>query len=265
MDQNERRKLLIGVGAVALIGVVAAIAGVWWFLKDDAPDEVDLADAVSVAEQESSAADAAADADEGVDDEGDPGDPAATVEGVDGIWSVDTSIGTFTFEEATGTFVGFRVEEELSRIGTTTAVGRTGTVNGELEIAGTELVSTSLTADLSRLTTNDSRRDNKAKGALNTGEFPMATFVLDAPVDLGGAVEDGSPVTVEATGQLTIKGVTQTVVVTIDAQLVGDIVAVVGSTEVVFADFGVEVPTAPIVVSAEDHGIIEFQLLFTKN
>jgi hypothetical protein len=37
---------------------------------------------------------------------------------------------------------------------------------------------------------------------------------------------------------------------------------VVGSLDIVFADYGVSVPTAPIVVSAQDHGVVEFQLFF---
>jgi hypothetical protein len=41
-------------------------------------------------------------------------------------------------------------------------------------------------------------------------------------------------------------------------------VVVVGTVEVVFADYGVSVPDAPIVVSAEDHGIIELQLYFAS-
>ena len=44
----------------------------------------------------------------------------------------------------------------------------------------------------------------------------------------------------------------------------GETVVVVGSTEVVFADYDVEVPSAVIVVSAEDHGVVEFQLLFVR-
>jgi hypothetical protein len=39
---------------------------------------------------------------------------------------------------------------------------------------------------------------------------------------------------------------------------------VVGSTDLVFSEYGVETPTAPIVVSVEDQGILEMQLLFTK-
>ena len=89
--------------------------------------------------------------------------------------------------------------------------------------------------------------------------------MLTQPLDLGSAVDNGSPVSVEVLGYLTIKGPTLPVTFAIDAQLVGEVIAVVGSTDVVWSDFGVAVPSAPIVVSAEDNGVIEFQLLFTKN
>ncbi|MDE0237453.1 MAG: hypothetical protein OXN95_09545, partial [bacterium] len=46
-------------------------------------------------------------------------------EGVGGQWIVDMSIAEFNYDESAGTFVGFRVEEELASIGSTTAVGRT--------------------------------------------------------------------------------------------------------------------------------------------
>ena len=39
---------------------------------------------------------------------------------------------------------------------------------------------------------------------------------------------------------------------------------VVGSLDIVFADYGVSVPSAPIVVSAEDQGVVEFQLFFAQ-
>ncbi len=36
------------------------------------------------------------------------------------------------------------------------------------------------------------------------------------------------------------------------------------SFDVVFADYGVQVPTAPVVVSAEDHRTVELQLFLTS-
>ena len=48
------------------------------------------------------------------------------------------------------------------------------------------------------------------------------------------------------------------------ATLIGEIVTVVGTFDIVFADYGVEAPSAPIVVSVEDHGVVEIQLFLTR-
>jgi hypothetical protein len=40
-------------------------------------------------------------------------------------------------------------------------------------------------------------------------------------------------------------------------------VAVSGSVNIVFADYGFQGPTSLLVVSVEDHGIMELHLLFT--
>ena len=104
-----------------------------------------------------------------------------------GNWAVDTSLGEFKFENSTGTFVGFRVHEQLSGIGSTTAVGRTPMVTGTITIDGTKLSAADITADITALTTNNSRRDGPAPRALGTDQFPTATFVLTSPVDLGEA------------------------------------------------------------------------------
>ena len=69
----------------------------------------------------------------------------------------------------------------------------------------------------------------------------------------------------DAVGDLTIHGTTRPVEIPLEAQLVDGVVVVVGSLDIVFADYGVSVPDAPIVVSAEDHGVIELQLFFTSD
>ena len=180
---------------------------------------------------------------------------------VSGTWSVDTTIGEFGIDEASGTFVGFRVKEVLGQgIGSATAVGRTPLVSGSAEIDGTTLVAAEMVADLTGLRTDRPMRDSRVQDALNTGAQPEATFVLSGPVDLG----EGRQVQVPAPGSLTINGVTNTVTVDLAAELVGRILAVVGTIDVVFADYDVEAPTAPVVVSVEDHGIVEVQLFLTR-
>ena len=237
--------VLAGVVVVAL----GAGAFLWWFFRDDAPAEVDLEAAV-----------------ESVEESGDGSTASRATDGVEGTWTVDGDSGTFDFEDtATGTFVGFRVEEELSSVGSATAVGRTPEVTGSITIEGTTLTEATFEADMTAITTNESRRDDRVQSALETSEFPTATFTLTEPVDLGAAAADGGPVSVAAVGELTVHGITQAVEIPLEAQLVDGSIVVVGSMEIVFADYDVEVPSAPVVLSAEDHGILEVQLLFTPS
>ncbi|MEQ8439150.1 MAG: YceI family protein [Ilumatobacter fluminis] len=282
-SNNRKRLLLIGGGLVAL-GVVAFIAFAVWFLQDDAPDEVAIDSAAAqVAAGAETTDDTTSDtADDGTTDDTTTATDAPSTDGttattgadstdapaadgdLSGTWSVDTSIGEFSFADSTGTFVGFRVQEELSSIGSTTAVGRTPEVSGTLVIDGSTITEVSVEADMTSITTDDSRRDNRVQSALNTSENPTATFVLTSPITLDDAAFDGEPVTLDAAGELTINGVTQSVTFPLTAQLVENTIVVVGSLDVVFADYDVEVPSAPIVVSAEDNGPIELQLFFTR-
>jgi len=161
-------------------------------------------------------------------------------------------------------FAGFRVDEVLNNIGDFTAVGRTAKVSGSIELSDTALVAATVEVQMGTLQTDNSFRDGRMYQALDTSEFPLATFTLAEPVELPAGMADGEAFSGSAEGDLTIKGVTNRVAFDLQAQLVGDRIVAVGSSDVLFSDYGVTAPTAPIVVSVEDHGIMEFQLLFTR-
>ncbi len=236
-----------------ILVVVAAGAGLFWFLGGDSPDEVSL----EAATQQLSDDDAAADTSTG-DVE------VATTGEIEGVWTVDTESGDFDYETATGSFVGFRIEEELSGLGSVTAVGRTGDVDGSITIDGSALTAATFEVDMTTITTEDSRRDDNVQDAIESSEFPTASFVLSEPIELGDGAAEGDALAVDATGELTIHGVTQLVTIPLQAQLVGETVVVVGSIDITFSDYDVEVPESQIVISVEDSGTMEFQLLFTR-
>ena len=301
---SPRRRTMLTVGVLLVIVAAAAALGLWRVLGN-APGEVSLAEAVEDAElaQEESAPAAPSAATTPSDDGSDPaasGDAASDAEGsvgagtdesdsaagagtgdtdedvapetavtstaeLAGTWAVDAETGEFTLEDATGSFAGFRVDEELASVGAFTAVGRTGDVSGTLGIADEHVTSAEIAVDLTTLQTDDRRRDGAVQRALGTSQHPTATFVLTGGLPIEGAIESGEPVSIAAPGDLTVNGITQPVVVDIEAQLVGSVIAVVGSVEITFADFDVTVPQVPVVLSAEDHGIMEFQLLFRKS
>lgn len=242
MSSNSRN----GIIAAVVVAIALIAGGAWWYLRDDSPDAVD---------QETAASSVAENAD----------DAAPDVDDLTGTWAVDTASGEFDFETATGTFAGVRIEEELSSIGSTTAVGRTGDVSGTVGIDGTTVDSTTVEVDLTTVTTNESRRDDKVQQALETDQFPTATFELTEPIDLGPDPTSGDAVTADAVGTMTIHGQTQPVTVPIQAQLVGDTIVLTGSVDVTFSDYGVEVPSAPIVLSVSDVGTVEMQLLLTRS
>ena len=188
----------------------------------------------------------------------------ATV-GLAGVWTVQVAEDAGDLQgEPTVSFAGFRVNEVLNSIGDFTAVGRTADVSGSIEMSDTTLVAATVEVTMSTLRTDNSFRDGRIYGALNTSEFPKAIFTLAEPVELPAGLAGGEAFTGSAEGDLTIKGVTNRVSFDLHAQLVGDIIVAVGSSDVVFSDYGVTAPTAPIVVSVEDHGIMEFQLIFTR-
>ena len=237
-----RTKRLILGGAVA--GVVAVVLFLFWFFNRTTPDAVDLEAAVS-----------------GVSGTITTASDTPTVLAGD-RWVVDTGIGEFAFAEATGSFAGFRVEEILDIVGAATAVGRTPLVSGEMVITEDTVMAATIKADLTGIVSNDSRRERAIQRTLETSEFPTATFVLTDPVVFGGFPADGSTVEFDIRGELTVRDTAHDVTIPMQVQVVGESIIVVGSLDIVFADYGLKVPESRFVLSAEDHGILEMQLWF---
>jgi polyisoprenoid-binding protein YceI len=178
-----------------------------------------------------------------------PGAPAP--EGVDGSWVV-----------AEGTTVGYRVEEVLFGQ-STEGVGRTSEVEGTMTIDGNEVTEVELTVDMASVTSDSSQRDGQFTGRImETSAHPTATFALTAPIDLGSVPADGAAVTVSATGDLTLKGVTKSVTFDLQAQRAGGTISVQGAIPITFADYGINDPSGgPAQVG--DTGTLELLVVFT--
>ena len=257
---SRRRWPLIVVAIVA----VAAIAGgaygfAYLFLREEAPPAVGLGTASPSAAASAPATSGSAAPSESAA----PAGSAATGGSLAGTWTVDPSVGSFS--DFSSSFVGYRVEEELANIGAATAVGRTPDVTGSMTVAGTSITAAEFTADLTTLDSDDDRRDGQLqRQGIETGTFPTATFVLTAPIDLGTVPAVGQVVSVTATGDLTLHGVTKSVQMPLEARLSGGVITVTGSTTIVFADYDIDPPSSFIVLSIADQGILEVQLQLTQ-
>ncbi len=246
----SRRGPIIGVVVLAVV-VVAAAGGWYLFFRPGGPAPVSLGTASPSAPAQTAVA------------EGSQGPSGPAPEGISGTWTVDPSVGSF--EDFSGSFVGYRVQETLANIGATEAVGRTPDVSGSITVDGTTVTAVDLSADLTTLQSDERFRDGQLRRqALETGQFPTASFTLTEPVDLGSVPAEGSTVEVTAVGDLTLHGVTQQVQVPLEARLQGGVVTIAGSIPIVFADYGIAKPEAMVVLSVEDHGVMEVQLQLTR-
>jgi len=255
------RTRIIAAGAVAAVLAIAAFGGWYFLLRDDAPPAVNLADAVASLTDGTAAPTANATEEptpSGTPDASTIVTPVATESaGEDGL------SGTWTLASGPESFVGYRVAEELSTVGVTTAVGRTSDIAATLGFDGAAITSVEVDANLAALESDDDRRDRTlGRQALETNTFPRATFSLTAPIVFDQRPEDGVPIAASAVGDLTLHGVTRSVTLALEGQLVDDRVVVIGSAEVVFADYDIDPPSAIIVVSVADVGTFEFQLVF---
>ena len=241
MDRAKRR--LAAVGGLVVVVAVAAVAGWWFVIRDDAP--------------------APADIDTAAETLGEDGDEAVDAADLAGTWTVDGSIGSF--DDFSGTWAGYRFDEELGTIGANTAVGRTPDVTGTMTVTEDEVSAVDVEVDMTTLQSDESRRDDALKQrGLETDTFPTAAFSLTEPLALPDGVASGDEVSTTAAGELTVHGTTSEVTVEVDAKLTGDGAVVVGRAPVVLEDFDIEPPTNAVVLSVDNEGTFEFQIFLTR-
>lgn len=181
---------------------------------------------------------------------------------LDGTWNVNTTLGTVA--DGTASFAGYRVQEQLVGVGGHTAVGRTTKVTGSMVVAGTVVSNVQITVDMTGLVSDDSHRDDQlSHQAIETANFPTSAFKTTAPIDLGALPADGVTISANATGDLTLHGVTRSVTIPLQATRRGGIIAVAGSIPIHFSDYNIQKPSSFSLLSVDDHGIMELHLLFT--
>lgn len=261
---------LVRVALPAVVLVALAGWALWEFvLEVESPDEVTTSAALeqltedlvadddpvaSATEGEAASGTAAA------DDQPDSADFEAT--GVVGVWSVDDDFGDFAFENASGSFAGFRVDKELFVGGVQTAVGRSGDVAGSIEIGDGAVVGGEIVVDMSTIQSDQARRESAILDAVDADAFPTATFSIagGTALDTDG-LASGATVGAGIDGELTIAGTTNPVTIAAEATVVEPGLAlIVGTADLVWADYGVETPSSTAGTVA-DEGILEFQLI----
>jgi polyisoprenoid-binding protein YceI len=175
-----------------------------------------------------------------------------------------TADGTYTVQTGADTFLGYRAQEVV--LGQSqTPTGRTPGVTGTLTVSGTTISDVEIAADLTGLSTGEARRDQRAQSALGTAEHPDATFKLTEPITLASEPVVGEKLSIDATGDLTVNGITKQVTIPLEALWNGSTIQVAASPDLTFSEFGVDVGSFQPFAAVEDAGQLDIQLTFAKS
>ena len=163
----------------------------------------------------------------------------------------------------------YRVREQLlNRDLPNDAVGETSNVTGTIVVdVNGKIVPTKSTfvVDLSTLQSDQSRRDNFLRNnTLQTDKFPKATFVVTEAKGLPSPLPASGNGTFELTGDLTIRDVTKPVTWQVTLQRDGEKLTGTAKLAFKFADFSLEQPRVPVVLSVQDNIQLELDFVLQE-
>jgi polyisoprenoid-binding protein YceI len=195
--------------------------------------------------------------------------PSTTVGQATGSTQADgaaTPDGAWQVSDDGKSFVGYRITEQLAFLNSPNeAVGRSSAVTGTMEVAGDTVKEVRIEADLTRLTSDESRRDNAIRErGLESARFPTATLELVEPIRLASTPVQGQEVRGQGKGRLTVHGVTREVDLDLTGRWSGSTIQVVGQLPVKMTDYQIEPPRFGPVVSIEDRLAVDFNLVFER-
>jgi polyisoprenoid-binding protein YceI len=226
-NRSKNIKRLIVLLVALVIGVSAATFAYIHFVRDDSPERLSIG---AEAGQEQTATTI--------------GDPTGT-------W-VPTSDSR----------LGYRVKEVLfgQRV---EAVGRTDKVTGSLVLQDLNVRSVELEVDMASVASDQANRDNQFRNRImNVQRYPTAEFVLSEPIALS-RLPNAEPLQVDARGDLTLRGVTKPVDVTLRIAATQRGIEVNGSIPISFAEWDIPNPSfGP--ASTEDNGELELLVIFKR-
>lgn len=157
----------------------------------------------------------------------------------------------------------YKAEEELAGKGANTAIGKTNAFIGTIlfDADGNPLACSRFDVDLRTLQSDESRRDNFLyNNTLETGTYPLATFILTSVEGLSGPLVDGQETTFTLIGNLTLHGATK--LVAWSATVTKDGGSITGSATTAFdmPDFNITPPKVGPVLSLDEHVVLEIDL-----
>lgn len=156
-----------------------------------------------------------------------------------------------------GTAARYRIREQLVGVDfPNDAVGETKGVNGVISVdaKGNLIPSESkFTVDVSTLTSDKQRRDGFVRGrVLETDKFPTVTLVPQTIKGISMPLPKSGSKSFEIMGDLSVRGVSHPTTWKVNAQFQPNRMTGKATTAFTFADFDIDQPRVPVVLSVGD-------------
>lgn len=147
-----------------------------------------------------------------------------------------------------------------------TAKGITNQVEGEFYLTEDGLAlapepASTFTVNLTGLRSNESRRDSRVQGALETALFPTATFTIASLVGYDPSIPAGEEQDLLLTGVLELHGVQNEVTWDVQARREANVITVLATVTFRFDEFGIDPPSIAGFVSVEDEVTLQVLLV----
>lgn len=162
----------------------------------------------------------------------------------------------------------YRVREQLVGVNLPSdAVGTTRAITGVLVLEGDRVIpeASRFQVDLRTLTSDQARRDNFIRrNTLQADRYPYAVFIPREVRGLPTPLPTSGEHAFQLIGDLTIQDVTRPVTWEVVARVEGDRVTVQARTQFTFADFNLEPPRVPVVLSVDETIRLEIDGVFRR-
>lgn len=146
-----------------------------------------------------------------------------------------------------------------------TAVGITQQIEGEVYYDATNPQNSTvgtITIDISAFKSDSDRRDKAIQDQwLESATYPLATFVPTTIDGLPETYTDGEEITLQITGDLTVRETTQPVTFETVGQITGNEMTGKATTTIQMTNFGFEPPNIAGILKAENDAVLTFEFV----
>lgn len=155
--------------------------------------------------------------------------------------------------------------ETLARVGVpSTAKGTTTDVSGSFVIGPDGLdpnAVSEVVVGLASLTSDESRRDQRVREALEVDRYPTATFRIEEIVGWPGEIPEGVDVEFQIRGTMDLHGVQRSLTWDVVARRRGDVITALATTRFRYDDFDIPRLNIAGFVSVEEDVTVQIQVI----